>query len=145
MDNKKLFTAIIVIVLLVVGGYYILQQVKKVKSFQEAPVEAPVSVQSGEAGEIKIFNLTGKNFAFSQIEIRVKKGDRVRIEFESAQGFHDWSIDEFDARTKRVNAGGKTSVEFVVDKVGTFEYYCSVGSHRQLGMIGNLIVEASDG
>lgn len=34
-----------------------------------------------------------------------------------------------------------TSVTFVADETGTFEYYCSVGNHRGQGMIGKLIVE----
>ena len=89
----------------------------------------------------KVFNLTGRNFSFSQEEIRVKKGDRVVINFESTDGFHDWVIDEFNAHTDRVNPGTKTSVEFIADKTGTFEYYCSVSIHRAAGMKGKLIVE----
>ena len=89
----------------------------------------------------KVFNITGRNFAFSQTEIKVKKGDRVVINFESTDGFHDWTVDEFNARTERVNPGTKTSVEFIADKIGTFEYYCSVSVHRAAGMKGNLIVE----
>jgi len=85
--------------------------------------------------------LTGHNFAFSRSEIRVKKGDQVKIIFSSTEGFHDWTIDEFSAATERVNAGETSSVEFVADKTGEFEYYCSVGSHRSLGMVGKLIVE----
>jgi nitrite reductase (NO-forming) len=40
-----------------------------------------------------------------------------------------------------VNGGETTSVEFVADKTGTFEYYCSVGAHRAMGMTGSLVVE----
>ncbi len=54
---------------------------------------------------------------------------------------HDWVVDEFDAKIAQVAAGKTTSVEFVADKTGTFEYYCSVGKHRQNGMVGKLIVE----
>jgi len=86
-------------------------------------------------------DITGKNFEFSQKEIRVKKGDRVRINFTSTDGFHDWVVDEFNAVTTRVSTGDSTFVEFVADTAGTFEYYCSVGNHRSLGMKGSLIVE----
>lgn len=89
----------------------------------------------------KVFTVTGRNFAFSLQEIRVKKGDTVTINFSSVEGFHDFTIDEFNARTERVQAGQSSSVTFVADKAGTFEYYCSVGSHRALGMVGRLIVE----
>ena len=75
-------------------------------------------------------------------DIKVKQGDKVKIEFSSTQGFHDWTLDEFNAATKQVmDTDGSTIVEFVADKKGTFEYYCSVGSHRANGMKGNFIVE----
>ena len=92
-------------------------------------------------GETKTFTVTGKSFEFSVKEIRVKKGDRVRINFSSTEGFHDWVVDEFDAASERVQTGGSTSVEFVADTAGSFEYYCSVGNHRAMGMTGTLIVE----
>jgi plastocyanin len=89
----------------------------------------------------KTFMLHGTNFAFDVKEIRVKKGDTVTINFMSMDGFHDVVIDEFNARTEKIRTGGMSSITFVADKVGTFEYYCSVGSHRMNGMVGKLIVE----
>ena len=91
--------------------------------------------------ETKVFAVTGQNFSFSSKEIRVQKGDRVRINFSTPGGNHSWVIDEFNAKTERLAAGGSESVEFIADKTGTFEYYCSVGAHRSMGMTGNLIVE----
>ena len=89
----------------------------------------------------KVFNLSGVNFAFDVEEIRVQEGDTVTINFESAEGFHDWVVDEFDAATDKVRPGTPTSVTFVADTAGTYEYYCSVGNHRAEGMVGSLIVE----
>lgn len=43
-------------------------------------------------------------------------------------------------KTTQVNTGATTSVEFVADQVGNFEYYCSVGQHRANGMVGTLTV-----
>ena len=65
----------------------------------------------------------------------------MRVVFTSESGFHDWVVDEFDAATSRVQSGGQATVEFVAETSGTFEYYCSVGSHRAQGMKGNLVVE----
>ncbi len=98
------------------------------------------------SGDVKTFVLTGENFNFAMggsdnPEIRVNEGDRVRIDFSSTDGFHDFVIDEFGAATQRVNEGGSTSVEFVVDKKCSFEYYCSVGQHRANGMWGVFVVE----
>ena len=94
----------------------------------------------------KTFVLTGENFAFfmdgeEAPELVVNQGDTVRIIFTSTDGYHDWVLDEFDAATEKVQTGDSTYVEFVADQVGTFEYYCSVGSHRANGMFGNLVVQ----
>jgi plastocyanin len=92
-------------------------------------------------GEVKTFNVEGSSFKFSPNEIRVKKGDTVKIVFNNTEGFHDWVLDEFNVKTKQIPAGQTDTVQFVADKTGTFEYYCSVGKHRQQGMVGKLIVE----
>lgn len=91
--------------------------------------------------ESHTFTVTGTNFAFDVTEMRVKEGDTVTVNFEAAEGFHDWVIDAFDAATDQVRPGTPTSVTFVADAAGTYEYYCSVGSHRAQGMVGTLIVE----
>ena len=109
-------------------------------------VAAPMT--GGETGVdgVRTFVLTGENFKFvmggiDNPDIVVNHGDRVRIEFVSAQGFHDWVVDEFGAATERVRDGNSTSVEFVADRAGTFEYYCSIGHHRAQGMRGSLIIQ----
>jgi plastocyanin len=89
----------------------------------------------------RVFDVVGTNFMFSMKEIRVREGETVTINFTAGEGFHDWAIDEFDSKTAQVRPGTPTSVTFVADKKGTFEYYCSVGNHRAQGMIGTLIVE----
>ncbi|HLC89456.1 MAG TPA: cupredoxin domain-containing protein [Patescibacteria group bacterium] len=90
---------------------------------------------------VKIFNVTASNFSYSVKEIRVKKGDKVKIVFFNQEGFHNLIIDEFGVATKTINANQTETVEFSANKTGTFEYYCGVGAHRQLGMVGKLIVE----
>jgi heme/copper-type cytochrome/quinol oxidase subunit 2 len=99
-----------------------------------------------DEGEIKTFELTGEDFSFRMNgevapDIRVNEGDMVRIELTSIDGMHDWVIDEFDAATNQITTGQTTSIEFIADQKGTFEYYCSVGQHRANGMFGTFIVE----
>jgi len=89
---------------------------------------------------INTIEVSGSNFKFDPSEILVKKGDTVRIVFTNSDGMHDFVIDEFDARTKVLKDGESETIEFVADQAGKFEYYCSVGQHRQMGMVGNLIV-----
>ena len=98
-------------------------------------------VVAPSTGAKRTFEISGVNYAFDVKQLSVKQGDTVTINFKSADGFHDFVIDEFEARTERVKTGGTTSITFTANKKGTFEYYCSVGSHRVNGMVGKLVVE----
>lgn len=153
--NKRLVIAGI-IVLALIGGAVLLAGSGVSDSQPSAPSTENTDGIGGSPGEtntpqVKEFKIkgivvtdqaTGQNRPrFDTGEIRVKKGDTVRIEMETVQGFHDWTIDEFNARTKQLAVGQKDTVEFVADKAGTFQYYCSVPGHKQAGMVGNLIVE----
>lgn len=146
---KPIYT-IVVIVILVALGFLFFSPSETTAPTNEDEASDTTMEESDEMMEggngnmiddAKTFEITGKNFEFSQKEIRVKEGDTVRIEFSSTDGFHDWVVDEFGAATSRVQTGESVSVEFVADKAGEFEYYCSVGNHRELGMVGTLIVE----
>jgi len=85
--------------------------------------------------------IEGGTYYFAPDTITVKKGEPVTITFTSAGGMHDFVIDEFNVRTKRVSEGESDTVMFTPDKAGTYEFYCSVGNHRQMGMKGTLVVE----
>ena len=114
---------------------------------EEPGSTAPADDAGNDAsGSVKTIALEGKSFMYlldgqENPEIRVKQGDTVKIDLTVTDGFHDWVVDEFNAKTERVQGPGSTSVEFVADKIGTFEYYCSVGDHRAKGMVGKFIVE----
>ncbi len=153
MNKKALIGFVIVVVL--VGGYFALRSQKYSESdamqspeptqvMESASPDASVSPSDTGAvanGAVKEFTVTGSNFSFSLKEMKVAKGDKVRITFKNAEGFHDFRIAEFNVATKQLKAGAEETVEFVADKTGTFEYYCSVGQHRAMGMHGNLIVQ----
>ena len=153
---SKLIIALIVIVLLAIGGFFVYNNLSNGAAVDNSNTNAGTSTDTNtntgtNAGtdsneDVKTFVLTGENFKFKMSEtenpdIIVKQGDKVRIEFSSVGGFHDWKIDEFNAATEQINDGESTFVEFVADKKGTFEYYCGVGQHRSMGMKGNFIVE----
>ncbi len=90
---------------------------------------------------LKEFTVTGQNFSFAPSTLSVKKGDHVKITFKNAGGFHDLKIDEFKVATHQIKTGEEETIEFIADKTGSFQYYCSVGSHRQMGMWGTLTVQ----
>lgn len=142
--------AIIVLALVIIGAVIFFFATQKssapttnesqnqTETIQEEPA-ADNAQQETDANTV-VVNISGKNFEFSQDTIEVKKGQTVTVNFTSEDGFHDWVVDEFSAATSQVNTGESSSVTFVADKVGEFEYYCSVMQHRQMGMVGKLIV-----
>lgn len=102
---------------------------------------ALVSTSTPSPTSVKTFNVTGENFKFNPSQITVKKGEKVKINLTSIGGFHDFVIDEFNTRTAQINSGQSSTVEFTANKTGAFEFYCSVGNHRAMGMVGKLIVQ----
>ena len=106
---------------------------------QPTPLGTPVATEA-PSPQVREFRIDGKNFEFSQEAMSVRRGDTVRIVFTSTGGFHDWRVEGYNVGTQRVDTGGSATVEFVADTAGTFEYFCSVGNHRALGMEGVLTV-----
>lgn len=145
----RLFITLIVLGLAAFGGMVIYNSTINATGNLISEIEDVVDILEFEdigETEIKIFVLTGENFKFvldgeDNPEIRVNEGDKVRIEFISTSGFHDWVLEEFGAATAKVGENGETYVEFIAGEKGTFEYYCSVGAHRDNGMKGVFVVE----
>ena len=77
---------------------------------------------------------------FSLKEMRVKKGDFVRVRATNTKGMHDFVIDEFGIR-KELPLNEEVTFEFTADKTGEFVFYCSKPGHRAKGQWGTLIVE----
>lgn len=106
--------------------------------------EASDMLPSSEDGSVKTFAMDSyyddKGAWFSVKEIRVKKGDRVRVTVTNTKGIHDFTLDEFGVK-QETPLNEKTVIEFVADKTGAFEYYCSKPGHRARGQWGKLIVE----
>ena len=91
--------------------------------------------------EVVEIDVEAGNFSFSPNEITVKLGQTVRINLTAADLQHNFSLDEFDVSSEIVAEGESTTVEFLADQTGEFEFYCNVGSHRAQGQVGTLIIE----
>ena len=102
----------------------------------------PTSTSTGgtTTGTVKEITVTNAGMTFTQKTLAVKQGDRVKITFQNTGGTHDFRIDGYNVGTKVIQAGQTDTFEFVADKAGSFEYFCSVGNHRAMGMKGTLTV-----
>jgi len=153
---KKLIIFVVIVILLGVVAYMFQIGTKEVANPTGSPspevsvspsVSPTVSVSPSASptatvvSSIKTFTVVGKPFSFTPSQITVNKGDTVVIIFKNESGTHDWKIDEFNSATKILQSGQQETIQFVANKVGTFEYYCSIGTHRQQGMKGNLTVK----
>lgn len=142
MQNQKLIMGIILLFL--AGGfvYYILNQRTPAVDVTNQTIPSPTSVSesTGVPEAVKAFEVEGKPFEFMPNEIKIKKGDSVKVVFKNTEGFHSFVIDGM-GRTKQIPVNETDTVQFVATQSGTFEYYCDVGTHKQQGMVGKLIVE----
>ena len=69
-------------------------------------------------------------------------GDMVKITLTSGDGTeHDISFPDFNATSEHVvGKGSSKSITFLVDKGGSFSYFCTLPGHREAGMAGNFKV-----
>lgn len=152
MDKKMIGLLVAVVIVLVAGFWYVTIYRSNAVVEQKAPEKVVVVVtpemspvadatSSGKQELAKEFTVVGSKFKFDPAQIKVKQGDVVKITFKNSDGMHDFVIDELKARTKVIKAGEQEVIQFIADKSGSFEYYCSVGTHRAMGMKGTLIVE----
>ncbi|HLD04455.1 MAG TPA: cupredoxin domain-containing protein [Candidatus Nanoarchaeia archaeon] len=89
---------------------------------------------------VKIIQLTAKNFQFEPSIIEVKKGDKVRIIAKSIEGNHGLHLDSNDLAVE-LPLNEERIIDFVAEKPGVYEFHCSTpcgSGHR--GMKGKLIV-----
>jgi len=140
---------LIVLAVAVVGGgaFFVLggRTISDIFSRGEANESATPSVSvpptestAPNGATAKSFTITTGRYLFTPNQIRVQQGDTVRITLKNPLGkAHDLQIDAFNAATRELAAGEEQTIEFVADKVGSFEIYCS-----ERGMEGTLIVEA---
>jgi heme/copper-type cytochrome/quinol oxidase subunit 2 len=91
-----------------------------------------------EPGDIKV---TAKKYEFEPAQIRVKKGDHVKLLITAADHDHGFKLAAFHVDQK-VKKGETATVEFTPDQTGTFPFecskFCGMG-HKN--MKGELVVE----
>ena len=157
MNKNLLVAAVVVAAVAAIGVWYFLgrggkEEVKMQPSVPSAPEVGVTVAPIKTAEEIKVEKqvvsqlvtevvVEASKFKFEPNVIRVPKGKTIKLTFKSVDGMHDLVMDEFNVRTRQLNAGEENVVGFVADRTGTFEYYCSVADHRARGMVGTVIVE----
>jgi cytochrome c oxidase subunit 2 len=101
-----------------------------------APAAGPAA-----PGDVHEIAMTAKQYEFNPSLITVRKGEKVRLIITATDRDHGFKLDAF--RIDQVlKKGDPTTIEFTADKVGTFEFKCSVYCGRGHGkMKGKVVVE----
>ena len=94
------------------------------------------------------FEVSARKFRFTisgtdAQEIRVTQDDPVKITLSAGDVPHSFTLPEYRIM-KRVEPGRDVTFEFRAEKVGRFEFYCSLTNDncKERGMVGALIVVA---
>jgi len=104
-------------------------------------ITTTASQTSTATANVKSFTVTEHSFAIDPATITVNKGDSVKITVISNDIGHNFCIESYGICSNTVSSGQSTILNFVANQTGTFAYYCSIDGHRNLGMVGQLIVQ----
>ncbi|OGG12036.1 hypothetical protein A2Z00_03345 [Candidatus Gottesmanbacteria bacterium RBG_13_45_10] len=155
---NKVYLFLIIIFVLGAGGYLLMKSYSPLtEPISEAPqtmltptttseivagssgTDAGATAQSNKAKEFKV---DGNEFAFAPNTLSVAKGDTVNVTFTNTGKYpHNFVINELNVQSKTVQPGQSDTVTFTANKTGSFQYYCSVDSHKDKGMVGTLTVQ----
>ena len=91
--------------------------------------------------EFKTIDVVASRYEFDPATVVVMKGDRVRLRLRSADRAHGVEIKAFRVKALIPKGGAIVTVEFVADRLGTFDIICSeyCGSGHS-AMKGRLLV-----
>lgn len=87
-------------------------------------------------------DVAATSFEFDPGEITVTAGEDVAIVLISDDLLHDFTIDGIDVHVA-ADRGETAEGGLRVDEPGEYTYYCTIAGHREAGMEGTLVVEAS--
>ena len=157
-NTTMITTIIIAIIVVIAGAYYYTQNGDDKKTASDTTLTTTSELAPPSDDEVvspaeewangsvmddgtKVFSLVGSDFSFAPNQIKVKKGDKVKVMLLAQDMPHDFVLEGYTGvKTKVIQPGNTDFVMFTADKVGTFTFYCSVGEHRAKGMVGQLMV-----
>lgn len=158
MNKNALITVIILIVVAAIGWFVYAGNDQTMQTMNDSVIPAdtnnnnttnqstsvgtPNNTTDPATSAPKTVEITvrASNYKFDLSTINVKKGDTVKLTLINDVGVHDLKFEGYNIGTKILQGVGQDTLTFVADKAGDFEYYCSVGNHRAMGMKGTLRV-----
>lgn len=107
--------------------------------FLAGPAVARLLAQE-QAPNRREITITARDYRFAPDRIEVSRDDLVKLTIRSADHAYSLTIDEYRL-SRRIPAGGTTTIEFRADQPGTFKFYSNLTSDaRHAEMQGQLVV-----
>ena len=102
--------------------------------------DAAAGAPQDQAPNRRAFTVTAREYRFMPNRIEVTQDDLVKLTVQSDDVAYSVTIDEYRV-SRRVPAGGSTTLEFRADRPGTFTFYSNLTNDaRHANMRGQLIV-----
>src|SRR3954453_9187830 len=104
----------------------------------------PASTSGGASGGGNTVDLTATDFKFDPSEPSVKSGNVTFNLKNDGQVTHSLEIEDVNGEDKELEgevSPGSNGTLAVNLKPGTYEFYCPVDSHKQMGMTGEITVK----
>jgi len=106
-----------------------------------APMALRVPAQE-QAPNKRDISVSARNYRWAPNRIEVAQDDLVKLTVQSEDVAYSFTINEYRV-SRRVPAGGSTTLEFRADRPGTFAFYSNLTSDsRHAQMKGELIVRS---
>jgi len=126
---KRISYVIVSALILVVAGYLIM-------------MPSSENISGLNVTSIIVEGSLADEYSYSPDQLSIAEGDVVKVTFNNNGRIpHNWVLRGYNIATNTIAPGASDTVQFVADKSGEFEYYCSLRGHRERGMLGSLTVE----
>lgn len=135
--NKNLLIGAGVLLAVVIAGFYFIKGPKV--SYAPTANTTTATLAPGPVTEI---NVSAKEYAYTPSTITVKSGENVKINFtNNGTTAHNLTIQGLNLATNSIGPGETDSISFVAPAAGSYNFYCSIDGHKDLGLSGTLIVQ----
>ena len=103
----------------------------------------PAATTGGGGGAGGAVDLTATDFKFDPSDPSVKSGEVTFNVTNDGGTTHALEVEGpgEESETDDISPGGSTELTVDLSKPGTYEFYCPVGNHKEMGMEGEITVK----
>ncbi len=112
------------------------------QSAAQSPIEYTLRTIMGQQPPMAFIGVGGSIDGLINPELKAEVGDTVRLTLINGDPVaHDLAVPDFGVKTPQLLKVDETAtLEFVVDRPGSFTYLCDIPGHKEVGMIGQLTI-----